>query len=305
MNQKLFPLTLRVASSFALAALMTGCVTSAQPMPKPEVRAAAMKAAEETFATASAFTPRSESEKAVTNLMAKFAEASGRADALEPFLAGGFEHRFSIQPGKVSITKRPEFLASQKGPFNHGLSLQSVSVHPDGKMASATALSTRRYKHFSPRYLETFGLEKVGDQWKITQYVQVPVHPAKAELYDVKLIVTSKVASESKELERLVKENPDTVVDEWISKAATNNGKGDYTVFAIFRESPPVGTTVELNTDLVPGTGTVRYIPIRERVAVEVPYYVLTGYFGFAKPWYEGMTNAVVVNGTTVAQNRF
>ncbi|MBF0356647.1 MAG: nuclear transport factor 2 family protein [Alphaproteobacteria bacterium] len=259
------------------------------------------------------YSANSPDEGAIVEVLAKIgrAEEDRKLETLESLLAPNFEYRQSVQPEKVQVAKRDEYIAARKNWGTDDKSnltkitnVQNIAIHPKGELASATAFVTYKYRNFSPRYLETYNFEKIGGAWKLLQLIQIPLHPTKADQFDVQLILVPKI-DEAKQIARLAEGNADAVVEEWKSKSLSVMNDGYFSVFAVFREPPPVGAKVTLELEGVARRGSSFTVPLSDKVKASSPYYVLSGYVEFNTSWVTWLDATLSVNEKVVIRKRY
>ncbi|MBF0356646.1 MAG: nuclear transport factor 2 family protein [Alphaproteobacteria bacterium] len=286
-----------LASAFAL------CIFA------PKNVLAASNAASDVLEKQSNFSAKAPDESAVIDVLSKIgkAEEDRKLDALEPLLAPNFEHRQSVQPEKVQVAKRDEYIAARKNWGTDDKSnltkitnIQNIAIHPKGELASATAFATYKYRNFSPRYLETYNFEKIGGAWKLLHLIQIPLHPTKPEQFEVQFLLLPKIDI-AKEIARLSEGNADAVVEEWKAKSLSYVKDGSYSYVAVFRESPPVGTNVRFSIQRIGKSGQNNF-HVRDKIVASTPFYIIADSIEISLMVHSGVEASLAVNDQTVAK---
>jgi len=298
-------------------------------MVPPEQKAALQKASAAAFAPGgTGYVAATEDEKAIEAMLLgtlKKGFDSHDVGVIEPILAPDFEYRYSVAPGKMVVGSRDEYVkirSAWEKETRTGRSadyaLNSIQVNANEKMAVATAFVTYRSRHFHPRFLESYLFEKVGGSWLLKQQVAQVIHPAKPEMHDAEVIMTTPIdRPEVKEIFALLaNQQPETAIARLKAKQVIENPvladrKQGMSVsfFTIFKEPPRVGAGVRTPLNLYEWSkenpGRLRYIPITVTVPSTNPYVVMSGSAEFASPWFRGFWVDVVVDDRTIATKTF
>jgi hypothetical protein len=255
----------RARSRLALAlasAVAAGCAAAPSVSPQAQQARASREAFfQDNLATWAA---RSPEEAAALDVLRRFKRAHDHFDAraLEPLLAPGFEARYYPSRDRAEVQSRAAYLEQRRQWTSRPapartlvIAVQASHLSRKTGQLAVTALTTHRSKHFAPRFLETFVLERLAGEWRLHRLMTYPMRPPGPAFHDVAVVFTDMATPETPASDAIARdmlaEGPDSVFDKHYRLGSTRRSNvralgaaGPFVV--IFREPPPDGARIEI-----------------------------------------------------------
>ncbi len=180
---------------------------------------------------------------------------------LDRYLAPDYELRFARSKDKFQLVNRFEFLqaldrmkAADKRQRTIDYTVQAVTQGRDNNAVVISLISTYRFRHFNPRFVEGLLFERMNGGWVLSRHAVAPLHPSEGMYYNVNIIVSKISPSDARSKLATLSQtflfgDPDRVIDDFEGVEAGKTIVGDereYTVLFIFREPPPAGAKITI-----------------------------------------------------------